>query len=298
MCSVVAVDGMGGLGKTTVVRKVYKDGAVATSFQFRTWITVSERYSIVALLKEIMGQFLEAAKRISGINTIPEHLEAPKETTDVPTLIDALRNFLLDKRCLVVFDDVWDVELWKYIKCAFPDQGNGSKILITTRDEMVAAAWKRSLDNHVYKLQPDEAWDLFCNMAFRGDNKLCPSELEHLSLDIVGRCEGLPLAVVAIGSLLSTKPKFLSEWQRLYKNLGFHLQHNSQLKDVGRILFLSYHDLPYYLKPCFLYFGMFPEDYSISHGRLVRLWAAEGFLEKGRTPEEVDEFAEEYLLEL
>lgn len=169
MCSVVAVDGMGGLGKTAVVRKVYKDGAVATSFQFRAWITVSQRYSIVALLKEIMGQFREAAKRITGINTIPEHLEVPEETTDVPTLIDALRNFLLDKRYLVVFDDVWDVELWKYIKCAFPDQGNGSKILITTRDEMVAAAWKRSHDNHVYKLQPlssDEAWDLFCNMAF------------------------------------------------------------------------------------------------------------------------------------
>lgn len=76
------------------------------------------------------------------------------------------------------------------------------------------------------------------------------------------------------------------------------MQHNSQLKDVGRILFLSYHDLPYYLKPCFLYFGMFPEDYSISHGRLVQLWAAEGFLEKGRTAEEVNEVAEEYLSEL
>lgn len=118
---------------------------------------------------------------------------------------------------------------------------------------------------------------------------------------MVSRCEGLPLAIVAIGSLLSTKRKTLLEWQRLHKNLGFHLQNNSQLKDIRRILFLSYHDLPYYLKPCFLYFGMFPEDYSVSRGRLVRLWAAEGFLERGRgklTAEEVDEVAEEYLTEL
>ncbi|KAL9252256.1 Disease resistance protein RPM1-like protein [Drosera capensis] len=300
-CSVIAVVGMGGLGKTTFARRVYKDGAVGSNYPFRAWITVSQSYSPITLLRDIIRQFREA-----------EPHEETQDTADIPTLIDNLRNFLVDKRSiyryLAVFDDVWKFELWDYIKSALPDQANGSKILITTRDEAVAAAWKRSsysCKNYVYKLQPlssEEAWNLFCNMAFQGDyDKLCPTELRPLSLKMVSRCEGLPLAIVAIGSLLSTKRKTLLEWQRLHKNLGFHLQNNSQLKDIRRILFLSYHDLPYYLKPCFLYFGMFPEDYSISRGRLVRLWAAEGFLERGRrklTAEEVDEVAEEYLSQL
>ncbi|KAL9252257.1 Disease resistance protein RPM1-like protein [Drosera capensis] len=307
-CSVIAVVGMGGLGKTTLARRVYKDGAVGSNFPFRAWITVFQSYSPVTLLRDIMRQFHEAGKATVRINTRVEPHEEPQDTNDIPTLIDNLRNFLVDKRYLAVFDDVWNFELWDYIKSALPDQGNGSKILITTRDEAVAAAWKRSsysCKNYVYKMQPlssGEAWNLFCNMAFQGDyNKLCPTELRPLSLKMVSRCEGLPLAIVAIGSLLSTKQKTLLEWQRLHKNLGFHLQNNSQLKDIRRILFLSYHDLPYYLKPCFLYFGMFPEDYTISRGRLVRLWAAEGFLEKGRgklTAEEVDEVADEYLSQL
>lgn len=47
---------------------------------------------------------------------------------------------------------------------------------------------------------------------------------------------------------------------------------------MRRILSLGYHDLPYYLKACFLYLSVFPEDYEIKRGPLVRRWAAEGFI--------------------
>ncbi|GMY32520.1 disease resistance protein RPM1-like [Fagus crenata] len=58
-----------------------------------------------------------------------------------------------------------------------------------------------------------------------------------------------------------------------------------------------YQDLPYYLKACFLYFGMFPEDYFVSCARLIRLWIAEGFVkeEQGITLEEV---VQDYLSQL
>ncbi|RDY12364.1 Disease resistance protein RPM1, partial [Mucuna pruriens] len=58
----------------------------------------------------------------------------------------------------------------------------------------------------------------------------------------------------------------------------------------------AYDDLPYYLKPCILYFGIYPEDYSIHHNRLTQQWIAEGFVKSdGRTLEQV---ADEYLSEL
>ncbi|CAL2267103.1 unnamed protein product [Prunus armeniaca] len=63
------------------------------------------------------------------------------------------------------------------------------------------------------------------------------------------------------------------------------------------ILLLSFNDLPYRLKQCFLYCCLFPEDHVIINHRLIRLWIAEGFVEhvKGVTPEEV---AKSYIMEL
>ncbi|MCH80081.1 disease resistance protein [Trifolium medium] len=65
---------------------------------------------------------------------------------------------------------------------------------------------------------------------------------------------------------------------------------------IKEVLGLSYDDLPYYLKSCFLYFGMYPEDYEVNTNRVIRQWIAEGFVkeESGKTLEEV---AEGYLTE-
>ncbi|CAL5416982.1 unnamed protein product [Camellia sinensis] len=105
---------------------------------------------------------------------------------------------------------------------------------------------------------------------------------------------GLPLAIVAIGGLLS-KQKVISEWRKFSYSLGSELERN--LARIKKIVLFNYNDLPHYLKSCFLCFGIIPEDYSISSGRLIRLWIAEGLVEerKGNTLEEV---AAEYLTEL
>jgi disease resistance protein RPM1 len=92
----------------------------------------------------------------------------------------------------------------------------------------------------------------------------------------------------AIGGLLSTKDKVLSGWRKLHNSLNSKLKSNPDLTDITKILSFSYQDPPYNLKACFLYFGMFPEDYFVSCARLIRLWIAEGFVkeEQGMTLEE------------
>ncbi|XP_028118076.1 disease resistance protein RPM1-like [Camellia sinensis] len=155
--------------------------------------------------------------------------------------------------------------------------------------------------DHVHELEAlseEKAWELFCKKAFQLDFEgHCPPELEEVSHAIVRKCQGLPLAIAAIGGLLSTKNKGISEWQKFYGSMHSELERNPNLTSIRKILLLSYNDLPHYLKSCFLYFGIMPEDYSISYGRLIRLWIAEGFIEeqKGKTMEEV---AEECLIEL
>ncbi|GAB4849816.1 hypothetical protein Ancab_004615 [Ancistrocladus abbreviatus] len=202
---------------------------------------------------------------------------------------------------MVVFDDISDANVWMGIQYAFPNNRNSSKILLTTRDESVGRSWTNS-SVIVYKFQPlDEkkAWELFCKIAFQSDSDgHCPPDLEEISRDVVKRCEGLPLAIVALGRLLSTRERHISEWQNLHRSLGFQLQSNPHLTNIRNILLLSYHDLPYYLKPCFLYFGIFPEHCSIGRMRLIRLWIAEGFIQEDRGELTLEQIAEQNLNEL
>ncbi|KAF2297002.1 hypothetical protein GH714_014592 [Hevea brasiliensis] len=167
-----------------------------------------------------------------------------------------------------------------------------------SRKEEVPMIWEqRTLKTSLAFLLGKEAWDLFCMKAFSScPGNSCPRELEPLALELVRKCKGLPLAVVALGGLLSSK-KSITEWSSVCDNLNWQLNNNQMLEVVKSILLLSFSDLPSPLKHCFLYCCLFPEDYEIRRKRLIKLWIAEGFVRQvDRTaPKEV---AESYLMEL
>ncbi|KAM1340550.1 hypothetical protein ACFX2H_038923 [Malus domestica] len=288
---VISVVGMGGLGKTTLARKVYDSLTVMDHFKCYAWITVSQSYRVEDLLRTVVKMFCSSRKENSPVGI---------DTMDEESLIRKSKEYLQQKRYVVVFDDVWKVDFWKAIERALPDK-TGGRIMITTRSQDVADFCKSSCLVHVHHLQPlppNKAWELFCKKAFQFELEgNCPPELKEMSLEIVRKCGGLPLAIVCTGGLLSTKVKVVHEWQKLYNSLSSELESNPHLTSLTRILSLSYQHLPYYLKSCALYFAIFPEDYSINCVRLIRLWIAEGFvkLKKGKTLEEV---GEEYLTEL
>ncbi|XP_059632319.1 disease resistance protein RPM1-like [Cornus florida] len=290
--AVISLVAMGGSGKTTVAKKIYDNPKVTRHFDCHAWITVSQSYKMEELLRKMIKQMYGSTKEL-----VPEGIDTMEEVS----LIEKLKEYLEVRRYVVVFDDVWGIDFWRFIKHALPKNNKCSRVIITTRNDDVAASCKESLFDYVHQLEPlsqDAAWELFCKKTFQLDFEgQCPSELKEVSLKIVGKCEGLPLAIVAIGGLLSTKNKIVSKWERMYNSLGNELQRNPHLTSITKVILLSYHDLPYYLKSCFLYLSIIPEDFFIRGGRLIRLWIAEGFVkpEKGKTLEEV---AEEYLTEL
>ncbi|KAL0356298.1 UNVERIFIED_CONTAM: ToMV resistance protein Tm-2(2) [Sesamum radiatum] len=66
---------------------------------------------------------------------------------------------------------------------------------------------------------------------------------------------------------------------------------------MEKIIALSYDKLPYHLRACFLYFGMFPEDFEIPVRELIRMWIAEGFIQQ-KSSVTLEEIAENYLEDL
>lgn len=150
----------------------------------------------------------------------------------------------------------------------------------------------------VEPLDADDAWHLFRRKAFpRIENNICPAELDQCGKDIVDKCGGLPLALVAIGSILSLKVPNVRVWRLFYEQLNWELHNNEGLSHVEKILNLSYKYLPSHLKSCFLYCAMFPEDYWIPRKKLIRLWISEGFVEQGGALC-LEDVAEGYLREL
>ncbi|PON78374.1 NB-ARC domain, LRR domain containing protein, partial [Parasponia andersonii] len=290
MRSVISLVGEGGIGKTTLARKVFKDETMRQKFQCFAWITVSQSYNMERILKIMKNQICKEKEETDGT---------------VEGLIECLRHYLETKSYVIVFDDIWKLDFWEVIKHALPSKNMRARIIITTRNTRIANHIKDTPFDHVQELKSwplELAWELFCKKAFRFEFEgCCPQELDELSRKIVSKCQGLPLAITAIAGLMSKKEKTELEWQRVLDNLNYEFARNPQLSSVSKILSFSYHDLPNHLRSCFLYFGIFPEDYSVLDKRLCRLWISEDFIFKSRTDNNdktLEQVAEEYLSEL
>ncbi|XP_062012473.1 disease resistance protein RPM1-like [Rosa rugosa] len=288
--TVISVVGMGGSGKTTLVAKTFNNERVKRHFDCYAWITVSQTYAVVDLFRSLIMEFHKSRKE-----DFPANLNAMSRKE----LLELLVNYLESNKYLVVLDDVWDIKVWREIKVSLQERQLGSRIIVTTRKEDVACN-SFGVRSHVHHIQPllkNEAWELFCKKAFSSnEHKTCPPDFVSLACQLVEKCDGLPLAIVALGGLMSSK-KSLDQWQQVCNSLNWHLDNNSLLDPVKNILLLSFNDLPSQLKHCFFYCSLFPEDFVIRRKKLIRLWIAEGFVEhvKGITPEEV---GDGYLWEL
>ncbi|XP_031100811.1 putative late blight resistance protein homolog R1B-14 [Ipomoea triloba] len=278
----ISIKGMAGLGKTTLTKMVFKDSDLQYDFFTRLWVYVSRTFNRKQIFLDILSNF---TKKTNKFHDMSEE-----------NLAEKIQEFLEGGKYFIVMDDVWSVKDWECLKIAFPNNMKGSRVLVTTRHEKVALHVDSDGNPHSLKfLINDESWELLEKKVFRKEK--CPLLLEARGRQIATKCQGLPLAVVVIAGVLN-KNSTPSHWKRVAENPFPEI--NQENQSYNELVKLSYDQLPYYSKDCFLYLAAFPIGHEIAAWKLIRLWIAEGFIPRmeGAYMLDLEQTAEKYLEDL
>ncbi|CAJ2646948.1 unnamed protein product [Trifolium pratense] len=257
--SVYPIVGLGGLGKTTLAQSIFNHDRVVKHFELRSWVCVSEDFSLKRMTKSII-------ESISGHAC---------EDLELDPLQRKLHDLLYRKKYLLVLDDVWDEEQenWQKLKSILACGGKGASVIVTTRLLKVATIMGTMTPYELSMLSDNDCWELFKQRAF-GANEEELTELVVIGKEIVQKCGGVPLATIALGSLLRFK-RDKKEWLYIKESKLWSLQGENVVMPALR---LSYLNLPIKLRQCFALCALFPKDYIIDKQFVIELWIANGFI--------------------
>ncbi|KAJ9682458.1 hypothetical protein PVL29_018388 [Vitis rotundifolia] len=195
----IGVWGLGGVGKTTLVKQVAEQAAQEKLFDKVVRATVSQTPDLKKIqgqLADLLGMKLEEESEQGRADRLRQRMEA-------------------EKTILIILDDLWaELELEK-VGIPSPDDHKGCKLVLTSRNiQVLSNEMSTQKDFPVRHLQEDETWILFKNTV--GDSIENP-ELQPIAVDVAKECEGLPIAIVTVAKAL--KNKNVSIWKDALQQL-------------------------------------------------------------------------------
>jgi hypothetical protein len=192
---------MGGIGKTTLARVVFR--MVSNKFEGCCFLSnireVSEKNGLVQLQQQLILQLLNEKMSIQ----------------DVDDGVFVIKNRLRHKRILLILDDVNQLDQLKKLVGKHIWFGSGSRVIITIRDKHLLQTLEVDEIYEVDELNGDEALHLLSLKAFKKDHP--PEDYLKMSKDFVHYANGLPLAIEILGSFLFGRN--INEWKSTLNRL-------------------------------------------------------------------------------
>ncbi|OWM86860.1 hypothetical protein CDL15_Pgr015896 [Punica granatum] len=281
--SILPIVGLGGLGKTTLVRLVFNDERVEESFALKLWVCVSTNFHVEDILRKILRDCTPNRELIANL--------------DMKELRERMGKELGGKKFLLVLDDVWNDNRSKWLELQgfLMNGAKGSKILVTTRSRRVAKTMAPTF-HELSGLSDNDSLSLLMRMAMKQEHEWKNQNLEMIAKEILKKCAGVPLAIKTIGRLLLFLRNTEEDWLN-FKNDDIS-RISQEEGDIMPTLKLSYDFLPLHLKQCFAYCSVFPKDFELEPRELVHLWMAQGFIKLQGSKKTLEKVGQDYLMEL
>ncbi|KAL1080085.1 hypothetical protein V6Z11_D10G266800 [Gossypium hirsutum] len=195
--SVVGVHGMGGIGKTTLVKEIARK-VKGKLFDSVVIATVTQAIDIEKIQ-----------------NQIADFLGLKFEEQSMVGKAFRLRERLMEKRILVVLDDIWEKLDIEEVGIPLGDEHKGCKLLLTSRELNVLLNGMDAQKNFpIGVLNEKEAWALFNKMA---GNCVESCDLKPIAMEVAKKCAGLPIAIATVAGALRNKRLF--EWKNALREL-------------------------------------------------------------------------------
>ncbi|GLT83889.1 hypothetical protein SLE2022_021540 [Rubroshorea leprosula] len=263
----IGVCGIGGVGKTTIMKHVHNELLKGSRFDKVIWATVSYPLNVVRLQHEIAKAMNE---------------KLPEDDHDEQRQASRLMHLMGKGKYVLILDDAWESFTLERVGIPPPTLQNECKLVITSREVAVC----NFLGCKVVKVQPlskQESLNLFLDKV--GREILQIPELEAILNLMVDECAGLPLAIVVIARSMKGVID-VQQWRHALNELRERLRYVA--KGSGDEIFVrlkfSYDRLQdSNIQNCFLSYSLYPEDYTIRKEDLVEQWIDEGLIEELRS---------------
>ncbi|XP_059625790.1 disease resistance protein RPV1-like isoform X2 [Cornus florida] len=202
---IVAIWGMGGIGKTSTAKGMYN--------------LLHRRFDSSSFLENVRGTW----KQYNGPVKLQRRLlsdlllDKNRSIRNFYRGIEEIKRRAWCRRVLLVLDDVDDVSQLRALAINRDLLHPGSRIIVTTRDLSTLSSLQVDKVYTPEELNKEESLRLFSWHAFRRDSPI--EDYEILSQEVVSYAKGLPLVLEILGSFLSgrTVPEWRSKLEKLKK---------------------------------------------------------------------------------